>query len=125
MTQEWFGEISDPGNRLLSALIAIPALAPLFSPNSFGNAAIFPRPTEPELRPEQPDSPVITTRQEIVSGKKGVLHRTSRDARVVERKLSDTKAKAAEVEVQLVFFAERLFLVSVSRFLGRFLLRLL
>jgi len=44
---------------------------------------------------------------------------------MVERKLSDTKATIAEVEVQLVFFAERLFLVSVSRFFGCFLLSLL
>src|SRR6267143_2961397 len=69
--QEGFREISDPRNGLLSALIAIPELAPLISPNSFGNVAIFPRPSEPELPPEQPDSPVINTRQEIISRKKG------------------------------------------------------
>src|SRR5207245_8677553 len=42
-----------------------------------------------------------------------------------DRKLSEKKAMIAEVEVQLVFFAKRFFLVSVSRFFGSFLLRLL
>jgi hypothetical protein len=44
---------------------------------------------------------------------------------VVERKLSDTKATAADVEVQLVFFFEGLFLVALRRLFGRFLFRLL
>ena len=44
---------------------------------------------------------------------------------MAERKLSDTKAKVAEAEAQLVLFFERLFLVTVSRLVGRLLLRLL
>jgi len=59
----------------------------------------FPVPSEPEFRPEQPDSPVINTRQEIISRKRGVLHRTSRDAGVDEGKVSAAESPYFPVQI--------------------------
>src|SRR6266567_1234543 len=81
--------------------------------------------------PRQADNTVVSKKQARIkfrqktNPEKTTLPYRSHDARVVDRKLSEKKAMIAEVEVQLVFFAKRFFLVSVSRFFGSFLLRLL
>ena len=81
--------------------------------------------------PRQADNTVVSKKQARIkfrqktNPEKNTLPYRSHDARVVDKKLSEKKAMIAEVEVQLVFFAKRFFLVSVSRFFGSFLLRLL
>ena len=60
-------------NPPLSALISILESLHRLSRNSFGIVVFSARQSEPELRLNHPDSPVIGTRQEMVFGKMGGL----------------------------------------------------
>src|SRR5689334_10507992 len=53
-------------NRPLSTLFSNPERPPVVSRDSFGNVAIFPIPSQPRLNPDQPISPVISARQEML-----------------------------------------------------------
>jgi len=61
--------VEEEKNRLLSALIPNPGASEGLSRNSFEIVVFSPRPAKQESRPYQPDSPVISARQEVVFGK--------------------------------------------------------
>ena len=96
----------------------------IFQADPKGNTRGSKNPRQADNKPVSKKQARIKFRQKT-NPEKNTLPYRSHDARVVDRKLSEKKATIAEVEVQLVFFAKRLFLVSVSRFFGCFLLRLL
>jgi hypothetical protein len=63
------GRTFQVANSPISAPISILETLHELSRNSFGNVAIFPLPSQPRLRPESCDSPIISAGQEMGFGK--------------------------------------------------------
>src|SRR5207245_11652969 len=87
--------VEEERNRPESALISNLRQLWTFDRNPFGISGIEHATfcgTKPELRPDQPVSPRITARQEIVSSKKGGAFQRSHDARAVSPGFSRSDA---------------------------------